>query len=106
MPAGSGGDQDAHESKPPLPPRGKAIGRKKGLSFVPDHVKHPERYTAYILEEGIVVGSGDFGSADGQNPAPRVSTLPAAASTARCLCPFLDLLLPSTFYDSYILHLV
>lgn len=31
---------------------------------MPDHVKHPERYTAYVLDEPIVVGSGDLGSVD------------------------------------------
>lgn len=35
-----------------------------GGSFVPDHVKHPDRYTAYVLDDPIVVGSGDAGSAD------------------------------------------
>ena len=34
---------------------------------MPDHVKHPERYTAYVLDEPIVVGSGEFGTADKQS---------------------------------------
>lgn len=34
-------------------------GRGRGsTSRVPDHVKHPERYTCYVLDEPLVVGGG------------------------------------------------
>ena len=45
---------------------GSAPQRQRRLSFVPDHVKNPERYTCYDLGESITVGGGDQGpSADG-----------------------------------------
>ncbi|CAK0785228.1 hypothetical protein CVIRNUC_008434 [Coccomyxa viridis] len=40
--------------------------QRRPSSFVPDHVKNPERYTCYDLGESITVGGGDQGSsADG-----------------------------------------
>lgn len=38
------------------PPRRQQRGA--GLSVVPDHVQHPERYTLYTLDEPLVVGGG------------------------------------------------
>ncbi|KAI3438062.1 hypothetical protein D9Q98_000505 [Chlorella vulgaris] len=29
-----------------------------GISHVPDHVKHPQKYTCYVLDEPVVVGGG------------------------------------------------
>ena len=42
-----------------------AVGRtnpSRPSSYVPDHIKHPERYTTYVLEEPILVGGGNDGS--------------------------------------------
>lgn len=33
--------------------------QRKG--FVPDHVKHPERYTVYTLDDAVTVGGGERG---------------------------------------------
>jgi hypothetical protein len=38
-----------------LPPRTR--------SYVPDHVRNPQRYTCYTLDEPILVGGGDQDSA-------------------------------------------
>ena len=38
---------------------------------MPDHVRHPNKYTAYVLEQPILVGSGN----DGSNPAKPSDTL-------------------------------
>lgn len=37
--------------------------RGTGLSYVPDHVKNPHKYTCYVLEQPLVVGGGEQGGA-------------------------------------------
>ncbi len=62
-----------------LPPRTK--------SYVADHVKNPQKYTCYTLDEPILVGGGDQGSAadGGQADMERVRGLAARLSTDSCL---------------------
>ena len=47
----------ASHNQPPL--SGTRHGRGRSRSYVPHHVKHPEKYTCYILDEPLVVGGGD-----------------------------------------------
>lgn len=37
-------------------------GRHQRRSTVPDHVRHPDKYTCYVLDEPLVVGGGERGS--------------------------------------------
>lgn len=47
----------------PARPRGGRGGRQRGRGrFVPDHVRNPQKYTCYALEEVLVVGGGDKGN--------------------------------------------
>ena len=39
-------------------------GRNQRRSTVPDHVRHPDKYTCYILDEPLLVGGGDEGAGD------------------------------------------
>ncbi|KAI7835900.1 hypothetical protein COHA_010203 [Chlorella ohadii] len=41
-----------------LPPGPGDQPQRQSLSTVPDHVKHPERYQCYVLDEPLVVGGG------------------------------------------------
>ena len=43
--------------RPPL--TGRRSGRGHSRSYVPLHVKHPEKYTCYVLDEPLLVGGGD-----------------------------------------------
>lgn len=45
------------------PPAAPKPGPGRSLSYVPDHVKNPQRYTCYVLDEPITVGGGDQGTA-------------------------------------------
>ena len=87
-------------SKPPLParyPQGQRRG--KDASFVPDHVRHPEKYTMYELEEPLVVGSGDFRAADSQPQKARLSHMSIKSSAD------LDKKIWKILSDSFILAL-
>ena len=44
------------------PTRRRARGARAGNSWVPDHVKHPERYTCYTLDEPLIIGGGLSGN--------------------------------------------
>lgn len=54
-------------------------------SQVPDHVRHPERYTCYTLDQPIVVGGSVGQLAEGDEAAELLSAAAAAAATARRL---------------------
>lgn len=43
-------------------------------SYVPDHVRHPEKYTCYTLDEPIIVGGGDDVATQGisEDSKPRI----------------------------------
>lgn len=43
--------------RPPLTDR--RFGHGHSRSYVPHHVKHPEKYTCYVLDEPLLVGGGD-----------------------------------------------
>ena len=49
-------------SAPASAPRRRARGHRVGNSWVPDHVKHPERYTCYTLDEPLIIGGGLSGN--------------------------------------------
>ena len=66
--------QSASHGKPPLGPPQQ--GRARGRSYVPHHVRFPDQYTAYVLDEPITVGGGDWSSADnGSSELLKVSLL-------------------------------
>ena len=44
------------------PSRRRARGARAGNSWVPDHVKHPERYTCYTLDEPLIIGGSLSGN--------------------------------------------
>lgn len=72
-------DEGAAGKGPARPPR-----EQRRRSFVPDHVRNPQRYTCYDLGESITVGGGDQGASaadGGQADMERVM-----------LCPTLTLL--------------
>lgn len=60
----AGPEEGAQQQRPGAPQRQQ---RGAGLSRVPDHVTHPERYTCYVLDEPLVVGGGVGQLAGGQH---------------------------------------
>lgn len=43
-------------------------------SYVPDHVRHPEKYICYTLDEPLIVGSGRDGTHGGGPQQPQKVT--------------------------------
>jgi hypothetical protein len=57
-------------------PRQRQARPANSVSYVPDHVRNPHKYTCYTLDEPIFVGGGDRGSADeGKAEMERVSRM-------------------------------
>jgi hypothetical protein len=65
--AGGSDPATTRASAPASAPRRRARGHRVGNSWVPDHVKHPERYTCYTLDEPLIIGGGLSGNGSRAN---------------------------------------
>ncbi|KAL3142675.1 hypothetical protein ABBQ38_002981 [Trebouxia sp. C0009 RCD-2024] len=72
-------EQGSHR-RPPL--TGRRPGRGHSRSYVPLHVKHPEKYTCYVLDEPLLVGGGDRGADATSGKSEQEKAARAASSAA------------------------
>lgn len=66
--------------RPPLTDR--RFGHGHSRSYVPHHVKHPEKYTCYVLDEPLLVGGGDSAADAGNGSLEQEKAARAASSAA------------------------